>query len=111
MKTVFALLILMGVVGGVRGQYWEPLGGGVKGFGNIAALQVDTFHNVLYVGGSFDSIGNIKAQDLTVWDGSHYIKLSHEPIGITDLTMKHDTLIYLSGGFNGSKIGMYVDTS
>ncbi|MFI5135406.1 MAG: hypothetical protein ACHQD9_06100, partial [Chitinophagales bacterium] len=68
-------------------QSWEPLGGGVKGDGAINALAVDTFHNLLFAGGYFDSIGTVKAKNLAAWDGIKWHKLPVQPETVGALVM------------------------
>lgn len=66
-RIIFCLLLLDAGSNNVSAQYWEPLGEGVQGSGIIASLEVDTFHNTLYVGGAFDSIGSTTATALAIF--------------------------------------------
>lgn len=113
MKTIisFAILCVVGVKS--NGQYWEPLGGGLTGeYGNdVQALYADTIHDLLWMGGTFDTLGDIVANNLAVWDGSQWVQLNKEPEPVSALTMKGDTLIYATGLATNYELGMYVDTT
>jgi len=107
------LILLFFISNGVSAQYWQPLGNGISGEQYVVwTLATDTFDDILYVGGSFDSASGVAARNLAVWNGAEWKHLPITPENeIRTMTMKHDTLIYFSSVSNDSQIGMYVDTS
>lgn len=79
---------------------------------SVQALASDSFHDVLFVGGSFDSASNVAALNLAMWNGLEWKQLPVSPYNaIYAMTMKHDTLIYFASVSNDSQVGMYVDTN
>jgi hypothetical protein len=107
---LLGLILLLALGNQSSGQYWEPLGGGIQDYiGSVLALQTDTFHNLLYVGGIFDTIGNIHADDLAVWDGINWDTLA---IGIGGGScaeirdfFSDNNLIYATGTITGGGNG------
>lgn len=60
-------------------QQWDSLGAGVKDFeigtgGSVVYTQV-TYSNNLYVGGSFDTAGNIAVNKIAEWNGTTWLNV------------------------------------
>ena len=54
--------------------YWDPAFGLPGAQNRVMTLCIDG--NNLYVGGSFDDIGNAGAQGIARWDGMHWVMVS-----------------------------------
>ena len=54
----------------LKAQSWSPLGSGVSGSDHsVFCLQNDTINNLLYVGGNFNSVDGIPANNIAKWNG------------------------------------------
>ena len=103
------------VVGGIpmnniarwNGVKWDSMGGGIGGitFNPSAASAFATYHNKLYVGGIFGSLGNVLAVSLGTWDGVVWDSIPIQPFkddndkGVGAMAVINDKL-YIGGIFD-----------
>jgi len=92
-------------IGRWDGIKWDSLGAGVDGLdtGHQAPIGVITtmvdFNNELYVGGSFQSMGNISARGVGRWNGQTWDTMAVQPGGAGVLSVI-DSELYLGGAFD-----------
>jgi hypothetical protein len=86
------------------GLKWDSLGNGVSEGTNVFAFA--RYHNDLYVGGTFDSVGNMKCKGIGVWKGSYWDSMGVLPFKpytfnyyISDMAVINDEL-YFGGAFD-----------
>src|ERR1043166_7426831 len=51
---------------------WVSLGGFKGVNGTVFAVVTDTNAGLVYIGGSFTTVGSLYATNVAVWDGSHW---------------------------------------
>jgi hypothetical protein len=67
------------------GLSWDSLQAGIDGldtlnnYPNGPTLAITRFNNELYVGGPFNSVGNIRASKIAKWNGNNWDSLSIRP--------------------------------
>jgi len=95
-----------------NGVKWDSMGAGVNGLdiGNQYGLgdlaTITTFHNRIYVGGAFFSLGHVNARAIGTWDGTKWDSLPIQPIGQLD----YDGIATLDVINDKLYIGGYFDT-
>jgi trimeric autotransporter adhesin len=102
-----------------NGSQWSQISGLLKEDTGVTSMAV--MNNKLYVGGVFDSIGGVRANNIAQWDGSRWRSLGS---GVQDgdygYTLIWDMLssggkLYLGGNFNSvdgkasGKIGIWTE--
>ncbi|MBA3647696.1 MAG: T9SS type A sorting domain-containing protein [Chitinophagales bacterium] len=99
-------------------QHWEDVVGGVHGRyegepPEVSSIVSDSIHHLLYVGGIFDSAGDVQSRNLAFWNGTRWIS-SEAQFGygayiniITAMILFHDTLIF-AGPYG---VGRWIDTT
>jgi hypothetical protein len=96
-----------------NGLTWADVGGGIKklvyGIQNQIVAAMDTLNNSLYIGGRFDSVGVITANNIAKWNGSSWSSLGaginlatilSTQISVFNLTSYHN-IIYAGNGQAG----------
>ncbi|MBI1287166.1 MAG: T9SS type A sorting domain-containing protein [Flavobacteriales bacterium] len=93
-----------------NGIEWDSLGAGIDGLDTLNNPPRNTlgfcrYQGLLYVGGTFYSVGNVKAPRIATWDGNSWDSLSVQgfEIGVSgsvyDLCVYNDDL-YVAGSFS-----------
>jgi PKD repeat protein len=92
-----------------NGSSWSTLAGGVSGkyvkggfFGNVESLAVSGTN--LYVGGVFNSAGNLAANNIAVWNGSTWSALGGGVNGNVGAMTLNGTNLYVGGGFTSAGV-------
>ncbi|MCA8952343.1 MAG: hypothetical protein KDE27_22730 [Planctomycetes bacterium] len=88
-----------------NGAAWQPVGGGMQwglGVYHVGHALVSDGQD-LYVGGSFDRIGNVPASHVARWDGSAWHALgtgiNNYGFGFVRALALHQGVLYVGGGF------------
>lgn len=78
-----------------NGVKWEPMGAGIDGLKYISdssangnpnnTFAITTYHNKLYVGGVFYSLGNVNAGAIGTWDGTTWNAVTIPPFKVTNM--------------------------
>lgn len=87
------------------GVKWDSLGRGIDGVDSMSlnhTFGIVRYHNKLYVGGYFASLGNVSAYGLGTWDGSAWDSLPVQPFNTNASTGVHamtvaDDAVYFGG--------------
>lgn len=100
-----------------NGAIWDSMGGGIDGksylTGNFIpnnTWAMTSYHNKLYVGGQFSSLGKINAYGLGAWDGTKWDSMPEQPfklntkynvpIGAVQALCVMNNKLYVGGGFD-----------
>ncbi len=103
-----------------NGNSWAPLGAGIKGAyppNSVNSLAV--YHNELYIGGVFDTVGGIAAKNIAKWNGTSWSAVAAGVGGNYSSVISMATyngLLYVAGYFDTAggipvhNIAMWNDT-
>jgi len=72
-----------------NGVKWDSLGAGIDGLDTLNAYSQNTwalakYHNKLYAGGAFSSLGKVKAPRVGTWDGNTWDSIPIQPFKSSD---------------------------
>ncbi len=79
-----------------------PLGEGLKTKGYINAIEYDSIHHRIYVGGKFNAIGNVEASNIAYYENGHWYPLDHGVDGTVSTIKVVDADLYVGGYFNNA---------
>jgi hypothetical protein len=99
-------------IGRWNGVVWDSMGAGIDGLTYDSGsyfpentFAMATYHNLLYVGGVFSSLGNIYTPCTGIWNGTAWDSVRVQPLltgndnAVLVMTVINDKL-YIGGGFN-----------
>ncbi len=83
-------------------QSWHNLTSGVQsssGGAVVYSISCDTAHRLIYVGGDFDTAGNITARYIATWNGITWDSLGSGMNAPVQVTLFHNDTLYVGGDF------------
>lgn len=99
----FAILLLTaGVLNSFSEAKWEAMNSYSGKPDKVYCIRSMVHHEgILYVAGSFDSIGDIRANNIARWDGTHWDSLGAGMSDyVIDIAFDNSGVLYACGQFN-----------
>ena len=99
-KSILTILFFTSLVNFVTGQSWSPLGAGIGSGYYHSVNSFATYNGELYVGGYFNTAGNMPANNIAKWSGTNWSAVGNGINGDVNALCVFNGELYAGGSFS-----------